>query len=296
MLDATHGPDVGAWFQIAPPERPFAHEVGADPGRLKIAWTVQPTLGSTVHPACVAAVEDAVKLLEELGHDVIEAHPAIDTAGFGESFLLVIAGELGADLRDAARLLGRAPRRNELEAATWALGLLAGALSAQDFASALRHLELVARQVGVFFQEHDVLLTPTLATPPPRIGEIGSTDVEKKKLAFLGMIGSGRLIKAAGLLEEAAKTAFDFIPWTPLYNVTGQPAMSVPLCWSDDGLPIGVHFVARFAEEATLFRLGSQLERARPWFDRLPGMARAAGSGAAPEREAAVPVSTRLPS
>ena len=205
---------------------------------------------------------------------MVEAHPTIEGSGFARSFLLVIAGELGADLADAAERLGRKPRRAELEPATWALGLLANALSAKDFALALRHLELIGRDIGTFFTEYDVLLTPTLATPPPRIGEIASTKAERKQLEILGMIGSGRLIKAAGLLDEAAKTAFDFIPWTPIYNVTGQPAMSVPLHWNEEGLPIGVHFVGRFAQEATLFRLAGQLEQARPWFDRLPALAR----------------------
>jgi amidase len=276
MLDATHGPDAGVAFEIPPPLRPFRAEVEEDPGPLRIAWTTEPTVDTEVHSDCVAAVEDAVTLLEELGHEVVEGRPTIDGEAFTRSFLTIVAGELGSDMKDAARALGRPPRRSELEPATWALALLGDALSAKDFASALRHLELVGRSVGTFFEDYDVMLTPTLSQPPPPIGSIVPSKAENAQLRMVGAFGSGRLIKAAGLLDQSAKTALDFIPWTPVYNVTGHPAMSVPLYWSGAGLPIGVHFIGRFAAEDTLFRLAGQLERARPWFDRLPPMAREA--------------------
>ena len=274
MLDATHGPDAGAPVQIPPPERPFAQEVGADPGRLRIAWTTIPAVPTEVHADCVAAVHDAVALLEELGHELVEDHVAIDGPTFARMFLTVVAGEVGADVDEASEAVGRRPRRDELEPSTHALSLLSDALSAKEFAQALRWVEVMGRDVGRFFQEYDLVLTPTVSTPPPPIGTIAPSASERLQLKILGALGSGRLIKAAGLIDEAAKTALDFIPWTPIYNVTGQPAMSVPLFWNDAGLPIGVHLVARYAQEATLFRLAGQLERARPWFDRLPEMAR----------------------
>ena len=274
MLDATHGPDVGASFEIVPPSRPFADEVGHDPGQLRIAWTTEPVVSTDVHNDCRDAVADAGALLEELGHELVEAGPTIDGEAFSRSFLTIVAAELSADLSDVERLVGRAPRSRDLEPATWALGLLGRALSGRDVSAALRHLELVGRDVGAFFTEYDVLLSPTLAVPPVPIGSIGPSKREEFQLRFLGMFGSGRLVKAAGLLDEAAKNALDFTPWTPIYNATGQPAMSVPLYWSAVGLPIGVHFVGRFGDEATLIRLASQLEQARPWFDRLPPLAR----------------------
>lgn len=274
MLDATHGPDAGAFFEIPPPAGPFAEEVGRSPGRLRIAWTAEPTVSTEVHPDCVAAVEDAVGLLEELGHDLVEDGPRIDGDAFARSFLTIISGELSADLDEVEAMLGRAPKRVELEPATWALGLLGRAIPARDFSAALRHTELVTRDVGTFFGQYDVLLTPTLASPPVPIGTIGPSKAETAQLRFIGLFGSGRLVKAAGLLDQAAKTALDFTPWTPIYNATGQPAMSVPLYWNAEGLPIGVHCVSRFGDEATLIRLASQLEEARPWFDRLPPMAR----------------------
>lgn len=274
MLDATHGPDPGASFEIAPPAGRYADELGRAPGRLRIAWTTKPIVPTAVHPDCVAAVMDAVELLEELGHDLFEDAPDIDGQAFASSFLTIISGELSADLAEVEEMLGRTPRRRELEPATWALGLLGRAVSARDFARALRHTELVSRDVGTFFTGYDVLLTPTLASPPVPIGSLGPSAAETAQLRLVGRFGSGRLVKAAGLLEQAAKSALDFIPWTPIYNATGQPAMSVPLYWNSADLPIGVHFVSHFGDEATLFRLASQLEAARPWFDRLPPLAR----------------------
>jgi amidase len=276
-LDATHGPDIGAPFEIPPPPRPFIEELGRDPGRLRIAWTVEPALQTSVHPDCVAAVEDAVALLEELGHELVEDGPAMDGVAFARAFLTVISGELSADLAERADLVGRPAGRRDVEPATRALALLGQALSAEAFASAVRHLEVVGRRVGAFFASYDLLLTPTLASPPVPIGTIGPSGWEEAQLRLLGLFGSGRLIKAVGLLDEAARSAFDFTPWTPIFNATGQPAMSVPLYWNSSDLPIGVHLVAPFGDEGTLFRLAGQLEEARPWFARLPPLAHSLG-------------------
>ena len=144
------------------------------------------------------------------------------------------------------------------------------ALSAGDFAHALRILERTGNAVSAFFTDWDVLVTPTLATPPPAIGGLPPRPIEHLQLRVLGAIGSGRVVKMAGLIDRTAESAFDFTPWTPVFNISGQPAMSVPLHWNAEGLPIGVHFVARVGDEATLLRLAGQLERARPWFDRVP--------------------------
>lgn len=274
MLDATHGPDAGAPVELAPPERPYREEVDRDPEPLRIGWTARPMLGGDVHPDCRTALTDAATLLASLGHELVEVDAPVDGPGFARAFLTMMACELAADLDDIETLFGVKPRRKDLEAPTWALALVGGAIPGSDYASALRVLERTARTLGPLFDMHDVLLTPTLASPPPRHGEIGPSKTDERLLGVLGRIGSGRLIRTAGLIDQAAADAFDFIPWTPVFNVTGQPAMSVPLHWNDEGLPVGVHLVGRFADEATLFRLAGQLERARPWFDRLPELAR----------------------
>jgi amidase len=146
-------------------------------------------------------------------------------------------------------------------------------VSAETYASALRTLEAVGLRLAPFFNRYDVYLTPTVASPPPRIGALQPPARQRRLLSLLGAVGSGRLLKALGLLDQAAANAFSFIPWTPVFNATGQPAMSVPLFWNADGLPVGTHLVGRWGDEATLFRLAGQLERARPWFGKMPEMA-----------------------
>ena len=271
MLDATHGPEAGSPYRIAPPERPFAQEVAAAPRRLRIAWTAAPWLGSTEpHPDCMEAVANTVRLLERLGHRVTEATPRFDGKAFAQAFMYMVVGEVGADIEDLLQDLGRPPRRGEVETLTWALDLVAKTVSARDLASSLRLLERSGKVVGRFFTDYDVLVTPTVATPPPRIGELAPSRIERLQLELMSALGSGTLIKAARTVDKIAEGAFEFIPWTPVFNISGQPAMSVPLHWNAAGLPVGVHFAARAGDEATLFRLAGQLERERPWFDRHP--------------------------
>jgi amidase len=198
----------------------------------------------------------------------------VDGEAFAPAFLTMVAAELGADLEYCARLLRRRARREDLEPATWALALLADAIPAREYATALRTLEGVGRSVGPFFSDYDALLTPTLASPPPPVGSLAPKGGQLRALKLLGALGSGRVVRAAHMLDEAAKDAFAFIPWTPVFNVTGNPAMSVPLHWNAQGLPLGVHLVGRLGREDVLLRLAGQLEQVRPWMSRLPALAR----------------------
>jgi amidase len=270
MLDAVSGPDVGAPYQAAPPERPFLSEVTAEPGRLRIAFTSGPLLGHTVHPDCTAAVADAAHLLESLGHEVVEASPSVDREAFNRAFLTMICGEVRADLLEAKRLTGRSASPGNVEFTTWALDLLGGRLSAGAFIGAERYLRTAARGVGTFFESYDVLLTPTMSVPPFPIGSLQPPPLERALLKVLGRLRAGRVLGLLGVLDKSADQVFDAVPYTSLFNVTGQPAMSVPLSWNASDLPIGVQLVGRFGDEATLFRLAGQLERARPWKDRRP--------------------------
>ncbi|MFQ5538616.1 MAG: amidase [Gemmatimonadota bacterium] len=276
MLDATRGPDPGAPFEIPPPSVPYARAAAEDPPGLRIAMTTRPHLLAEVHPDCVAAAEDAARLLEDLGHDVTEAAPETgDPQRFAMAFLTMVAAELAADFRDVEEILGKKVRRGEVEPATWALSLLGRSIPSEAYASALRTLERVGRSLGPFFREYDFLLTPTLAFPPPPHGALAPSGFERMLLKIFGALGSGTLLRMAGLLEQVAGDAFGFIPWTPVYNVTGHPAASLPLYWNGEGLPVGIHLVGRWGREDLLFQLSGQLERARPWFDRLPELARA---------------------
>lgn len=269
MLDATAGPDHGAPYHAPPPERAFLGEVSADPGRLRVAFTTRSMLGSHVDRDCVAGVEQTARLLEELGHRVEEAAPALERVPFMRAFLAVISVQVAADLDEIALLRGR-PVSGLVEPATRGLDMIGRCITAAEHEAALRYLHRASRGIGAFFADHDLLLTPTLGSPPVRIGALQPRSVEQVVLRVMGLLRAGPVMKRLRALEWVAPRIFDFIGFTPVFNVTGQPAMSVPLVWSRDGLPIGMHFVARYGDEATLFRLAGQLERARPWADRRP--------------------------
>jgi len=269
-LDAIAGPDVGAPYFMPPPERPWLEEIGTPPGPLRIAFSTHPLLGGAVHADCISAVERTVELLRSLGHTVEEAVPVFDGRAFARNFMLMVAGECRGDIDEAARLSGRRATRAGFEPTTWALGLLGRTLRAADFVTATRALQTDARGIGRFFTAWDLLLTPTVASPPPPVGSLQPSPRDRAVLTLLGGLNAGRLLDLMGMLDEAAATAFAFTPWTPVFNATGQPAMSVPLEWNAEGLPIGLHFVGRFGDEATLFRLAGQLEQANPWSDKRP--------------------------
>ncbi|HVF39569.1 MAG TPA: amidase, partial [Gemmatimonadaceae bacterium] len=270
MLDATSGPEIGAPYHTSPPARPFVDEVGAPTGRLRAAFTSAPMLGHTVHPDCKAALADAVRLMESLGHDAFEAELPVDREEFNRAFLTVICGEVHADLVEAKMRTGRSASPANVEYTTWALNLLGGSLSAGAFVQAERYLRTASRRIAEFFENIDVLVTPTMAVPPFPIGSLQPPAHERVMIKALGRLRAGGVLKLIRALEQSADKIFDVIPYTPQFNVSGQPAMSVPLYWNASNLPIGVHFVAKYGDEATLFRLAAQLEEARPWKDRRP--------------------------
>jgi amidase len=272
MLDAISGPEAGAPYVTADPARPFREEVGADPGRLRIAFTDRPLLGDRMDDDCKVALRDTVALLESLGHTLVEASPPLDRDQFLRAFLLMVCGQSDADLTDAESATGLRASPGNVEITTWGLALLGRSYSAGSMAHARRQLERTARAVGRWFEgyEFDALLTPTLTTPPFLTGALQPPSHELVALKVLGALRAGGVLRMAGALEKSAKRVFDWIACPPLFNVTGQPAMSVPLAWNAAGLPIGMHFAARWGDEATLFRLAAQLETARPWFSRRP--------------------------
>ncbi|WIV54030.1 amidase [Amycolatopsis nalaikhensis] len=245
LLDAISGPAPGDPYPAPAPARPFAAEVGADPGRLRIAFSPRLPDGSLGHPDCVAALEDAVALCASLGHDLVEADlpgltPAVGDA-IGTAFNAATAWIVGYWIRK----LGRRPGPGELEPLTRAYWEAGQRVSAADYLLAIEDLQAFSRVVAEFLAGFDAWLTPTMSTPPARVGEITSMPEEPLRA-----------------LERGAPTvAYPAV----VANITGNPAMSVPLWRNEEGLPIGVHFLGRFGDEATLFRLAGQLEAARPW-------------------------------
>lgn len=272
VLDATHGPDRGSPHPLPRYEGKFLDAVQRSPGRLRIAVSREPMLGKAVAPDVVAAFDTAVKILEDLGHEVVEAAPPVEREAFSMAFLTALAGELRADIEDTAKTFGVKIRPGDYDAASFGMGLLGEGFTASDLITAHRYLTLSARSILGFFEEVDVLMTPVLSTLPVKIGALQPRPIEKTLLKVLGHVGGGRLLKKLGIAEQLAAQTFEFIPWTPVFNVTGQPAMSVPIGWSPEGLPIGMHFVGRFADEDTLLSLAGQLEQACPWKDKRPAI------------------------
>jgi len=250
LLDATSGPDVGDPYWAPPPARPFLQEVGADAGRLRIAFTTTAPTGVPLHPDCIAAVLDAAALCVDLGHDVVEAAPPTNGDAITESFMCLWSAGCAWTIDGAAYLTKTPATQDKLEPLTWALYQMGRQQTGAGYLAAVQSLQAISRGVARFFVDYDVWLNPTLAEPPIPLGSFDSPPENPM----------------AGMMRAAA-----FVPFTPLCNMTGQPAMSVPLFWSKEGLPIGTHFVGRFGDEATLFRLAAQLEAARPWASRRPG-------------------------
>jgi len=249
VLDATAGPDLGDPYAAPPPARPFAEEVGAAPGRLRIAFTATSPVGAEIHPDCAGAVEDVARLCASLGHEVCENTPRIDAAAMQAAFINVFSAGCAMQLDTLIAEIGRPPAEGELEPLTAALCAAGREVKASDYLSSIRDLQLVSREIARALLEFDVWLTPTLCEPPLPLGTLDSTPDNSM----------------AGLFRAAP-----YVPFTALCNFTGQPAMSVPLVWNEGGLPIGTQFVGRFGDEATLLRLAAQLESARPWATRRP--------------------------
>jgi Asp-tRNA(Asn)/Glu-tRNA(Gln) amidotransferase A subunit family amidase len=252
LLDATSGPAPGDPYWAPPPAGPFVSEVGRDPGTLRVAVQREPLSGAPVDEDCIAAVDEAAALLEDLGHELADDRPAYDTGRMGPAYPLLIAANVQAAIDEHAAATGREPEEGEIENVIRVLAGDAHTKTAADMVRAVWAMHATGRQVAPFFETYDVLLSPVVATPPPPLGTLDTTGDDVG--AYLSAV-------------------FGFIPFTALSNIAGIPSMSVPLYWNDAGLPIGVHFVAGFGRDDVLFRLAGQLEEARPWAGRRPPVA-----------------------
>ncbi|NVN86298.1 MAG: amidase [Rhodopseudomonas sp.] len=248
MLDAIHGPEPSSPYVAPKPERPFAQEVGRDPGRLRIAFTDKSPYGDPIDVEVAAAVRDVANMLVGLGHDVEERAPALP-ADPAAVIATIVACNTGLTVQLAEQALGRAVTDRDFEILTLASAANARQASGIDYLAAQLAAFQISRSLAGFFEGCDVFLSPTLCTPPVRLGEI---DTMTNDLSGIGPI-----------LRR-------YMPGTSMFNMSGQPAMSVPLAWSGSGLPIGMMFAARFGDEATLLRLAAQLEQERPWKARRP--------------------------
>jgi amidase len=252
ILDATHGTGPGDPYVAPPPERPYVDELGTDPGGLRVGvMTSAPARLFEVHPDCVAAAEDAAELLASLGHGVEAAHPdSLDAPEFVELFIARWAIAIASNLEYWSLKSGERVTAEGVEASTWALGEIGRRVSAAELLGIIAYQQRSARTAAAWWESgFDLLLTPTLGEPPPPLGSFPFDPAEPE-----------------GFLRRAVPTA----AFTAFWNATGQPAISLPLYGSDEGLPIGTQLVASYGDEGLLIRVAAQLEQARPWAQRTP--------------------------
>jgi len=266
MLDALHGPAPGDPFVIAPPEKPYAAEMGARVETLRIGFSVASPIGGRVDAASRDGVLAAAKLLESLGHRVEEAAPALDGKAVAGAYMTMYFGHVAAAVKQVRRLTG-APE-SAFDTDTRSLALLGRALSAETFVTSHRGWNVFARAMGAFHETFDIYLTPTTAMGPAKIGELVTPKSQQSAAKLLISLNAGGLLLKSGIVDKLAFNNLERTPFTQLANLTFCPAMSVPLHWGPDGLPVGVQFSAKFGAEGLLFRLAAQLEEAAPWGTR----------------------------
>jgi amidase len=248
MMDAIHGAEPSSPYVAPPPERPFSQEVARDPGKLRIAFTDKSPYGDTIDSEIAAAVREVARLLAGLGHDVEERAPelASDPAAVMST---IVAANTALNVRTAEQRFGRAMTDQDFEILTLASARNASKATGTDYVAAQLSAFRISRSLADFFATCDIFLCPTLCAPPLRLGELDPMSPD---------------------LSHIAPTLRRYMPATSMFNMSGQPAMSVPLAWNTAGLPLGMMFSARFGDEATLFRLAAQLEAERPWRTKRP--------------------------
>lgn len=249
LLDIACQPVAGDPYWRDPPATPFAQEVGRDPGKLRIAFSTKALTWGEMDPACAENVRNAARLCEALGHHVEEKTPDLDYIAMAEAVNALVSPAIATTLKLEGERRGRPVEAHEVEALSWAIAENARAMNAVDIGVAGQKMNTYTRGMAAFFQDYDILILSTLGMPPPPLGWM-DTNAED--------------------LSGYAEKLYSFMPNTQQFNASGQPAISLPMGWTDDGLPMGVMFAARAGEDAVLFRLASQIETAAPWAHRRP--------------------------
>jgi amidase len=251
MLDATGYPEPASPYAPPPKAGSYMDEIGRSPGKLRIAWSSETANGRPIDPEVQAALEVTAALLEGLGHEVVPQGLGVDYRALYAARAPMSGANFAAGMKRLIALVGREPEPDELEPLTWASLNGGRKVSGADALWGLQELRRLNRGVLALFERFDVYLTPVMGTAPPPIGYLDPVRLEPKEV----------MRRQAGVF-----------PFTPPFNFTGQPSISLPLAWSKDGLPIGMMLTARYADEATLFRLAGQLEKECPWKDRRPAV------------------------
>jgi amidase len=251
LLDAVEGADVGAPNVITPPVRPFIDETSVPPGRLKIAWSATPPNDAAVDAEVVAGLKKSVALLESLGHELIEDAPKIDWPSYFDALVVIWSANLAWSIDLMGKIMNRTPGSDNLQHVTEAIWRHGQNISATEFLAAQAVFNRANRAASAMFEQYDLVLSPTLAAPPIKLGTLDQ---------------NAEGVDAA----EWTRQVFGWCAFTPLYNSTGHPAISLPLHWTENNLPVGMQFTATMNDEASLIRLAAQLEKVQPWAGRKP--------------------------
>lgn len=271
MLDVLAGPEIGSPISLPAHKKSFLSELNNSPGQLRIAITSTPFFpGEVVSLEYKNALKNTALLCETLGHRVDEITLKINYDDVLLAYMIVIAADTSAGIKMLADAMQDKADYSKLETTTAVLCEVGEHFSAKDFVWASHVLDMTGKQLAEFFLNYDVLLSPTMAMQPPRVGELQPHVWEKNVLEFLRRIPYGPFLRK--LTKQMAGKFFAFTPFTPLFNMTGQPAMSVPLYWDKSGLPIGMHFAGRLGDELLLLQLAAQLENALPWDKKQPAI------------------------
>ena len=266
LLDAIIAPDPDAAYEAARPPVPFAELITRRPGTLRIGYSCSSAINTDPDPEAIAAVESAAALLTEIGHQVEEVSPPHDDEALARDFLTIWFAQLYAQVADVKRRLG-APDRH-FEADTLASAELGRAAGMFPLLQSLANVNDYIRALARFHETYDLFLTPTLAKPPLAVGALTSPSGLQRASRVVAKARAGKVLAASGVLDQIITDNLGWVPYTQLANLTGRPAISVPLHWTDGGLPLGVQLVGRLGADGALLQLAAQLEDARPWFHR----------------------------
>ncbi len=268
-LDHSLGVSTASPYRVELPGLSYAGLQGKKGPRLKIAFTTKHPLGMRMDEDAVKAVHETVALLKSLGHQVEEAEYGVDGKALARSYITMVAGQVAAQVEETKKRLGKHVT-SQMELITRALHLVGRSLSASKYVEERNQWHVYSQQMHNFFAQYDLALTPTMARRPVKIGELDPKWHEVIGLNTAIFLGAGKPLIAVGLIDQMANQSLEVVPYTQLANLTGLPAMSVPLYWCADKLPMGSHFMAPLGREDRLFQLAFELEEVRPWKDKFP--------------------------
>lgn len=269
VLDAVRGSDPGSPYAAPPGPSSYLQASTQDPGRLRIAYSTRSLFGNTMHPDAIEAVDRAASLLADLGHDVFEYDLPIDPEEGAKAYLTIVAANVTNLVEWTGHVTGRRPESKNFERATWYLNQVGKAISAAELSAARTWGLLKGRQFGVLFgQEFDLHLTSTVAAPPVKIGELDRSPAEQAALSVLQRVGPAPVLRK--VLDQLAADSLAATPQTQVFNMTGKPAVSVPMHVTRENLPVGAQIAAAFGDDVRLLQIATQIEQAQPWADVLP--------------------------